>query len=427
MQVLDDFWASIKGNAKTRINDPIIGAFVITWVLCNWDRLALLVWGNEKFEVKIDTMVKEMAFFDTPSLLWTNYDLLLLPIGLTILYIFFLPKLAYWVDRKLKPTEIDRHVHSVDIEIDKTLRQKDLNKAKLRGNPQYEFLSEEVKIDLETEKSEAQIRFSEAEVARNEQNESKARATKAEIELEKRQFQAETEKRSLAISAAKQKASLASHRFSSAYLFIKLLSESVQLDNVVMPLNALTRCIATVFGYENFNALLKDKKFTNENLEHMKYVLLDTDRLTKELTYILDEADIEEFDSSWLVGHLEMIFDDLPYDLIFAETLAEKIREEIEINRFELLDQDGVIDGMAETDTIFEEVDGIVIDKYNIEDGFFVVNLSGSASGVHRKESDISGQGIDISIVAKCRAVIGMYGFHEHDVEAYAAPNGYDN
>ena len=31
MQVLDDIWASIKGNAKTRINDPIIGAFVISW------------------------------------------------------------------------------------------------------------------------------------------------------------------------------------------------------------------------------------------------------------------------------------------------------------------------------------------------------------------------------------------------------------
>ena len=27
MKVLDDIWASIKGNAVTRINDPIVGAF----------------------------------------------------------------------------------------------------------------------------------------------------------------------------------------------------------------------------------------------------------------------------------------------------------------------------------------------------------------------------------------------------------------
>ncbi len=428
MQVLDDIWASIKGNAKTRINDPIIGAFFISWVLCNWDRLALLFWGNEKLEVKIDKMAREMAFFDTPSLLWTNLDILLLPLGLTILYIFFLPKFAYWVAKQLKPTEINRHDHSVELDINKAIKQKELNKARLRANPENEFLAQEVKIDLEIEKSEAEIRFSEAEIAKNKQFESKAKATKAEIETEKREYQAETEKRSLAISTAKQKAVLASHRFPSAYLFIEVLSESVKSDDVVMSLNALTRCIATVFGYNDFNALLNDKKFTNENLEQVKYVLLDADHLTLELTQILDDDGIEEFDSEWLIGHLEMIFDELPYELIYPETLAERIQEEIEINSFDLLQEDGVIGGMAETDTIFEEVDEIVLDKYeyNNKEGLFIVNLSGSASGSHRKESDVSGQGIDITIEASCRAIIGKFGLSEHDINAHATPTDYE-
>ena len=84
MKVLDDIWASIKGNAKTRINDPIIGAFVISWGLCNWDRLALLFWGTGKLEERISMFSQEVSFLNEPSLLWTNYGLLILPL------IFFL-------------------------------------------------------------------------------------------------------------------------------------------------------------------------------------------------------------------------------------------------------------------------------------------------------------------------------------------------
>lgn len=428
MKVFDDIWASIKGNAKTRINDPIIGAFVISWGLCNWDRLALLFWGSEKLEARISKLSQEMSFLNDPSLILTNYDLLLLPIVLTTFYIFILPHLAHAIDKKLKPTQINRHDHTVDLDLNKAVKQKELNKARLRANPDNEFLAQEVKIDLEREKSEADLIAADAETARNKQIESKAKATTAELDLEKRELQAETEKRTLAISTAKQKAELASHRFPSAYLFIELLSESVKADDVVLSLRGLTRCIATTFGYESFSVLLNDKKFTNENLELMKYVLLDTDRLTSELSNILEDENIEEFDSEWLIGHLEMIFEELPYELIYPDTLAESIREEIDINSFELLQKDGVIGGMAETDTVFEEVDEIVLGKYGYDnnDAVFIVNLVGSASGSHRKESDVAGQGIDISVEAICRSIIGKYGLLDYDIEAHASPTSYE-
>jgi hypothetical protein len=428
MQVLNDIWESVKGNVKTRVNDPIIGAFVISWCLFNWDRLAMLFWGSGKLDERISIMSKDMAFIDSPSLLWTNFDLLLLPLTATVFYIFLLPLLAHFVDENLRTINVKRHEYAIETDINKAKKQKELNKARLRANQNYEFLAQEAKIDIEREKSEAEIKHADAEIAKNKQIESKAKATAAEIELEKREQQAETEKRTLAISTAKQKAELASHKFPSAYLFIELLSDSLKANDLVMPLSGLTSCVASVFGYKDFNELLKDKKFTNENLELMIYVILDTDRLTSEFTTILDDEYIEEYDSKVLIEHFEMIFDELPYKLIYPETLAERILDKIDENSFELLTIEGVCDGMAETDTIFEEVNEIVLDKYlyDSDRSEFIINLSGSASGYHRKESDIPGRGIDISIEASCRAIIGKYGLQEHSLMAHATPTDYD-
>ncbi|TLU65301.1 hypothetical protein FE810_08400 [Thalassotalea litorea] len=429
MQVLDDIWASIKGNAKSRISDPIIGTFVVSWVLCNWDRLALLIWGAGKLEARINKMSKEMAFINEPSLIWNNYDLLILPAVLTIVYIFFLPMLAHKIEKVVKPTQIRRHDHTVDLDIDKAIKQKKLNKAHLRANPYNEFLAQEVKIDIEREREELELTRAKAEAAKNMQIESKAKATAAEIELEKVELKAERDARTLAISTAKQKAQLASHRFPSAYLFIHLLSNSLKDDDVVMSLHGLTRCVATIFGYDDFNALLNDKQFNNENLDLMKYILLDTDRLAPDFYEILEDENIEEFDSEWLISHLEMVFEHLPYALVYPETLAERVRDEIDENRFELLDHDGVIGGMAETDTIFDEVDEIVKDnfEYDMKSHVFVVSLSGTASGSHRKESDIPGQSVDLSIEARCGAIVGCYGLSDYEISASATPTDYSD
>ena len=329
MQVLDSIWASIRGNVKTRINDPIVGAFITTWDLCNWDQLALLFFSTEKVEARIKNISLDMAFLNDLSLIWINYDLLLLPLFLTILYIFILPKCAHKIDKLLKPNQINRHDHTVDLDLNKAIKQKELNKARLRANPDNEFLAKEVKIDIEREKNEAELIITKIEIEKNKQLESKAKADNAALELEKRQLQADAEKRSLAVSSAKKNAVLASHKFPSAYLFIDLLSESFKEDDIVVSLSGLTRCISEVFGYKDFSKLLNDKKFNNDNLERMKYVLIDTDRLTSKFTSIIEDEGIEGFDSDWIFGHLEMIFEGLPYDFIYPETLANGIREEM--------------------------------------------------------------------------------------------------
>ena len=83
---------------------------------------------------------------------------------------------------------------------------------------------------------------------------------------------------------------------------------------------------------------------------------------------------------------------------------------------------------MAETDTVFDEVDEIVLDRfeYDTKSSMFVIHLSGSASGSHRREAGIPGQGIDISIEATCRSVVGEFGLSEHDIDASASPTSYE-
>jgi hypothetical protein len=427
MQILDDIWTSMKGHTKTRINDPIIGAFVLSWALCNWDKLVLLFFSTDKLESRVKSISRDINFLSEPSLILENNNVLLLPLILTFLYVFILPYVAHFVEKILKSTQIHRHDHTIDLDLNKAIKQKELNKARLRANPENDFLAQEVKIDIEIEKSEAEIKFAEAQAAKNQQIESKAKATTAEIELEKRQYQDEADKRTLAISTSKQKAILASHRLPSAYLFIELLSESVKFDGVVMPLSTLTQCIATTFGYSDFNTLLNDKSFANENLEKMKYVLIDTDRLTTEFTNLLDEADIdvEQFDSEWLIGHFEMIFEELPYELVYPESLANIIKGEFDEMGNGLLQDEGLSGGMADTNTSFDHVDEIILDDFDYDniESTFVVHLSGSASGQHYKEHDISGQGVDIFIEAKCLPIIGKYGLLDYEYVARARPN----
>lgn len=64
---------------------------------------------------------------------------------------------------------------------------------------------------------------------------------------------------------------------------------------------------------------------------------------------------------------------------------------------------------MADSDTIFEEIDDIAIEQFDFPDDFYT-ELSASASGVWRNEEDVPGRTISITNVMKCRLLLGKYG-----------------
>mgnify|MGYP000276406050 CR=1 FL=1 len=135
MKSLQELLAAIQGNVKTKINDPIIGTFFCSWVLCNWDKLAVLFLGEKPLEARIKYLSVQMGFIQNPKLLLSNYDLLILPLILTCFYVFLMPRVSVRVAQLLSKTEISRHSEAVDIEVKQAQKQRELNVEKLRGDP----------------------------------------------------------------------------------------------------------------------------------------------------------------------------------------------------------------------------------------------------------------------------------------------------
>lgn len=439
MKILDDIFDSISGNVKSRITDPVIGVFVLSWSLFNWDKLAILFFGSGEFEARVIKLSGEMSFTGDPDLILQNLELWLLPILLTLFYVFLWPSISGWVTLKINPTELRRHRQLIDSDIKKSIEQKNLNKARLRADPKNKFLEQEIEIDLAIEKSNAERveqetlaaseKAGEAKASKEREvqerntavsiaEEAKAKEDLANLELRKKERIEDHEKIMLKVSTSEHKAALASHRFPSVYLFLHNFSESIKSDGVVMSLDGLSDCLAAIFGYDDFKKLLDDKNFSNDNLKKLKYVLFNPDYLTEKFTKILMDENISGHDSEWLIGHVQMVFDDLPYEFIYEKTLAERIHELIDINSMAILEEDAVNSTMAETDTIFDEVYVEPPVSYGMDEsgGSFMIELSGGANGEHRKESDIRGQGIVFSMKAKCPVLIGKFGLGEYEL-----------
>ena len=114
----------------------------------------------------------------------------------------------------------------------------------------------------------------EAELAEQEKRKSK-------LELEEKERRSAREKQRFDLQSQTHKATLASHRFPASYFFLDKLSKSLKQDDVIMSLEGLSSCIAAIFGYSDFQQLIDDKNFNNENLEELEYVLVDDDLLVE--------------------------------------------------------------------------------------------------------------------------------------------------
>lgn len=439
MQVLDDIWSTIKGNAKTRIKDPIAGTFIVSWCFCNWDKLALLFWGKGDLEKKINVLVESMSVLSSPSLLKQDLDLLVIPTVLTIGYLFILPWASLWVKEKQKKTAVLQHSHAVDLDIEHTKKQWELNKERLRTNPEKDFLAQDVALDIQKEKDRIERRNKireyidkKVKAASAIADKAKADAEAEQISLDKKRLDLEETKR----KATKEKqryneqsaihnATMASHRFPAVFYFMDLLSNSLKEDGVVLTASGLVSCIAAVFGYEIADDLINDKDFNNENLSKLKYIILDND-LAKKLDDIceLENSENEDLNSDLIFDHIQMLFDNLPFKLVSEDSLAEEISERVNEDSYSLLMEEGLSGAMADTDTTFDEIE-LSVDDYNFNANFDV-KMSGCASGSHRKEADITGRGITVNVEITCQPVMGYLGLQDYELTVSGEPRDYD-
>lgn len=440
MKVLSDVWTSITGNANARVKDPVIGSFVVAWILCNWDKLAILFFGDNKVEERIGNLVEKMAIIQSPELIYQDLDLLILPSLIALVYLFILPTVSLWVNQKQKKPIIAQHSHAVDVEIAQAKKQWELNKEKLRSNPNKGFLEKDVELDIQRQKARDELRNK----IRNEYLDkriktSTALATKsteeaAILELQRRKLEQEVEEKERKSTSEKLrferqatllKATIASHRFPAAYFFLQRLSGALREDNIVMSLEGLSETVAAIFGYDNFEQLINDEDFTNDNLERLKYVLAGSE-MVKRLEHICKaEADKgEQLEFEVLFDYIQTIFEDLPYEFLSEDGLIEAISIYVHEDSFDILNSEELSGPMAESDTIFEELE-LEVQEYKFEESLSV-KFHGYASGHHRKESDMRGRDIAVELTAITKPVIGSFGFGKLEYEIGAALRDYE-
>ena len=94
MTSIKDMVVSVFETSKDRLKNPIIGAFVLSWLAINWRIVMILLFSSEKIEDKINYI--ETHYF------YINYNLWI-PLGFAIFYILALPYLMVlfdWLSQK---------------------------------------------------------------------------------------------------------------------------------------------------------------------------------------------------------------------------------------------------------------------------------------------------------------------------------------
>ncbi|EJQ7280929.1 hypothetical protein NX696_004011 [Escherichia coli] len=420
MKFLDDIITSLAGNAKTKINDPFVGAFIFSWLICNWNHLSLLFWGEGKTSERINLFYEYIS--RTPMLGWN--ELFVFPFLAASFYLFIFPWLSLFINTVQSLSQKKLHKQAIDIELVKIKQQQELNKERLRTNPNKQFLEQLVQQDIDKRKLilehirqrslRLEVKAIEAK-SKAEEQEAITQAAKnkesiSKLELDKKNKQAELEKIRFENDSAKARAVHASNRFPSAYYLMLKIDESLRSDNIHVSLKTLGSIASSLFGYTDFNELLDDKNFNNETLSKVKYVYYD-DKLAKRLEQIVleENSDNEDFSADLIFDHLDMLFDNIPFKLISGDHLAELCREEFEKNPFDAFDSDGVSGAIAESDTIFENIDDITVEQYYFNNGFYA-ELSANVSGQHYKEEDVSGRDMTVSVIMQCNVLVGKLG-----------------
>lgn len=439
MSVVSDIWKSISGNFDTRVKDPVIGTFALSWIFFNWDKLAFLLLGSKKLDDRIVNFSQKVAVIDDPSLIFSDFDLLLLPIIFSAIYLFGVPRLSLWVKQRQRNVVVSQHSEAVDLDIIQAQKQRNLNKERLLSNPDKSYLENDLKLDLKEKEERIERRNKIQECIDNRLSAAKDLANKnkaeaqialqkektAQLELEEREKRKETEQARFEYQAKVLNASAASNRFPSAYFYLLKLSTALRQDHICLSLEGVAECVAAIWGYKSFQDLLNDKKFTNESLEKVKYVLA-SDELVKRVNQIcVSESNSEEkIEPEVLFDHIQTIFEESPIEFLSEDGLADLIYHFVTEDSSDILNSDELSGPMAETDTIFDYLE-LHQEGYELDNGFSV-ELMGHATGHHRRDHEIPGQGLSVKVIALAKPLVGTYGYGELEYEISGEPTHYE-
>ncbi|GLO54788.1 hypothetical protein PPUJ20066_08240 [Pseudomonas putida] len=418
MKFLDDVWESVSGAARVRVSDPFMGAFLVSWVVCNWNHIGLLLWGEDKVSARINAFseyISGSSFFAFNSIFFV-------PFLFSVFYVLVFPWLSLFFKFLLRSVNGKHHRQAIGVELEKITQQEELNKARLRSDPDKPFLGQTLEYEVERKSeilkhlshrtsrfknmaAEAAARLIEAEAGAAE---ARSKANVARLEEVSKKKQVDLESIRFNVNTSKLKSVLASQRFPSVYFFMSKIEESFRSDDVHLSLTTVGEVVAAIFGYKNFQLIMEDEGFNNDAFSKVEYVYYDSEKLAARFEDIVsaDQAGNEELTSDLLFEHVRMVFDDLPYDLVDLDGLEERCLEFFEDHKNSILDENGVSGAMAESDTIFEEIHFEEIHSIVFARGFSA-KIQAYAKGHHRKDSSVSGRTMSIEIEIGSRLQVG--------------------
>lgn len=436
MKFIEGIISAVQGNAKEKLNDPLVGSFIASFILWNWNQFLLLFFGNKEMDERITDCISALTIsLESWEKFFSSLCIYVVPIFASIFYVFVMPHISIWMSGKLQPLEVGKHTAAVDLEIAQAVKQQELNKQKLLSDPTKTFLPKLVEQDikqkeLDTEKKQAETDKAndEAAIAKADRETAEAIFNKAKNEDDLQKAKNEYEKNKLSVGVSITKSMLQANAYYSSLNFVRLLSSSLAEDRIAITHKSLTEIIAAVFGYENYDDLLKDKTFQNDGLKGLKYILLDSEKLGSRLEEILSEdfIDEDECNSDHIFDHLSNMFDSLSYLYGDEETIADAIYEDFEEKKYDLIHEDAISSAISEANLADVEIE-LTDKEWELEEDNFKVTISAHGSGTHYKEGDVPVRGIDITVEITVPIMWGKFGLGRSNMIISADPASYDD
>lgn len=429
-ETVKELFESVSSNVNSRITSPFFGAFIVSWGILNWDKLALLFFGRQSVDSRVSVFKNSVEWL---SIGHNNvWDTLWWPLILSCSYLLISPYLHLTIQQIQKHSEKLRYGHKVDQDVDKELDRGRLVKATAKANLQDKVAEDEVRAEIEnsvarTKMLQEQAAASEARKKLIEEKYLEAQEKAKELRLNnealarneaKKAQEAKKAAFAFEISKAEHENELRTLRLPLAYQFMNTLSDSLNDDEKRYSLFHLSEIIAATFGYKDFDQLINDESFTAKNLKKIKYLSYNSETLFDCLNNVIKSENEEDYDSTWLFEHIQMTLDQYSLQLQDLDSVAEEAIEELWDTVYtEMIEADAVNSEMAMTNAHFEDVDDLHKESHRwvSGDGLYI-KYSCTLSGENDPEKMFYGDTIYVDFEVKHPLVVGESGLGEYEM-----------
>ncbi|MBF4249533.1 hypothetical protein EA007_00615 [Vibrio anguillarum] len=431
-ETIKDIWGSITNNINSRLASPFFGAFLVSWVLCNWDKLALLFFGMQSVDSRISVFQDSIAWIsigheNSVSTIWW-------PLAISSIYMFLSPYLHIAIQQVQKHSAGLRYSLTVDQDVDKEDARGRLVKAKAKANLQNKVAEDEVRAEIENSVAETKKLQEDAAAAEARKNliqekyleaQEKVKELKLANEVlarkEAKKLQ-DAEKATFAFdkSKAEHENELLTLQLPLAYQYMNTLSDSLNDDEKRYSLFHLSEIIAATFGYQSFEQLIKDESFSAKNIKKIKYLSYDSETLFDCLNNIIESENEEDYDSSWLFEHIQMTLDQYSLQLQDLDSVAEEAINELwDANLIDdFINSDPVSSETAITNVeCFDQLDNLqkISHRWGKGEGLYITYTC-DLSGDSHPDKPFSGNSVDIKFEVLHPLVLGDAGLGSFEI-----------